>query len=162
MDAAVQLAPCSDSEQNELAGAVSLLRCLEGGGRVPLPRSERSGRIRHGRTAGAAVTSCAGAGAGVLVSAAHGNSVVAILLVVSSQLWTAIEIGFRCRVRWRHYRMQEDIVRAALQQPENEWLRTLLIDVASTHLDEIGDRLPVRRQLNPPGKRPRRPPDAST
>lgn len=130
---------------------------------MALRRDRRPARSpRRVRAAGAAVTSFAGAGAGTLVSAAHGSTVLAVLLVVSSQLWMAVELGFRCWLRWRHYKLQEDIIRAALQNPENECLRTLLVDVASTHLEDLGDRLPVRAQLDPTVTPPKRSPELPT
>jgi hypothetical protein len=34
-----------------------------------------------------------------------------------------------------------------MEKPDDEGLRTLLADVASTHLPDLGERLPIRRQL---------------
>jgi hypothetical protein len=70
-----------------------------------------------------------------------------MIFFAATQIWTALEVACRWRLRWRVCRLQEDIVRKAMESPDDENLRTLLIDVASTHVDELGHRLPTRPRL---------------
>jgi len=99
------------------------------------------------RTIGATITSCAGAGSAATIYAVHGNSPVALLVFGSMQIWTMLELVLRWRMRSRYSRLFEIIARKAADHPDNMDLRTLLVDIASTHLDELGERLPVRKDL---------------
>ena len=80
-----------------------------------------------------------------------------MIILGAGQAWLAVELICRWRLRWRHSKLQEDIARKALEHPEDEDLRTLLMDVASTHLDELGDRLPTRPRLKQIRKESTRP-----
>jgi hypothetical protein len=50
-------------------------------------------------------------------------------------------------MKWRYAQLYDFLVRKAADQPDNQHLRTLLVDIASTHLDDLGERLPVRKEL---------------
>ncbi len=99
------------------------------------------------RTVGVVIASSTGALGAAAVAAKHGSDVVAILVLLSAQAWSACELVCRWRLRWRIARLQEDIARKAMEHPENGELRTLLADVAATYLDEVGTRLPLRPEL---------------
>jgi hypothetical protein len=111
-----------------------------------LPTSPRRS-TRLARTAGAAMMSCTGAGGAVTIASTHGSTSVALLVFGTMQVWGACELLCRWRLKWRHARLHEFLVRKAADSPENENLRTLLIDFASTHPDDFGERLPVRACL---------------
>jgi hypothetical protein len=95
-------------------------------------------------TIGAAVSSCTGLTGATVIAAVHGDTLVAVVVFLAAQAWIGVELTCRWRLKWRVSRLLEDIAREALRHPENLHLRTLLIDVASTHLDDLGDRLPTR------------------
>ena len=95
----------------------------------------------------AVASSCTGSAGATVIAATHGDPLLAVLIFGATQTWIALELACRWRLRWRHSKLQEDIARAALGHPENENLRTLMMDVASTHQDELGRRLPTRPRL---------------
>jgi hypothetical protein len=99
------------------------------------------------RRAGAALASSGGLIGATAIAAKHGSDTVAVTVFLTMQLWSAVELVCRWRLRWRITRLQEDIARKAMADPGNDDLRTLLTDVASTHIEEIGPRLPVRPKL---------------
>jgi hypothetical protein len=99
------------------------------------------------RVVGAAMTSCTGAGSAVFIASAHGSTMMALLVFGTMQIWGVCELLFRWRLKWRHARLHEFLVRKAADNPDNENLRTLLVDFASTHLDDVGERLPIRPSL---------------
>jgi hypothetical protein len=109
---------------------------------ISLPKPTK--RSTHLVRIGAAITSCTGAGGAVTIALAHGSTAVALLVFGTMQVWGACELLCRWRLKWRHARLHEFLVRRAADNPEDENLRTLLVDFASTHLDDIGERLPVR------------------
>ncbi len=116
---------------------------------MPSPRQRWAAKSRYSvRAVGAAASSCTGMAAGTVVAATHGDAVLAVLVFVVAQTWIGLEWFCRWRLRWRFSSLQEDIVRKALGDPGNEDIRTLLVDVASTHMAELGDRLPARPRLN--------------
>jgi hypothetical protein len=107
-----------------------------------------TGRRAHGtRSVGAVIASCAGAGCAAVIASKHGSDIDAIAIFLSMHAWTAGELLCRWRLRWRIARLHEDIARTALERPDDEALRTLLVDVTSTRVDESDDRLPLRPQL---------------
>ena len=57
------------------------------------------------------------------------------------------ELICRWRMKWRYIRLYEIVVQKAAERPDDANLRTLLIDLASTHLDDLGDRIPIRGDL---------------
>jgi hypothetical protein len=115
---------------------------------MPLFSQPSTAERRSSRQSVGAITwSCTGLVGSTVVAATHGSALIATLIFVTAQAWTAVDLTCRWRLRLRFNRLQEDIARAALSQPENEDIRTLLIDVASTHLDDLGNRLPARPQL---------------
>ncbi|OHV31043.1 hypothetical protein BCD49_32785 [Pseudofrankia sp. EUN1h] len=67
----------------------------------------------------------------------------ALLVFVTTQIWGACEL----RLRWRHARLHEYLVRKAADNPADADLRTLLVDFAGTHPDGIGERLPLRPEF---------------
>ena len=99
------------------------------------------------RVMGAITASCSGVGGATTIAATHGSSSVALAVFFTMQAWGACELLFRWRLKWRHARLQEAIVIKAMEKPDDEGLRTLLADVASTHLSDLGERLPIRRHL---------------
>ena len=111
--------------------------------RQPSPKRH----IDRARAVGPAVTSCAGICGAVSIAAAHGGSPLALLVFGTTQIWGTCELLCWWRMRWRYERLYESIARKAEEQPDNQHLRTLLADIASTHLDDLGQRLPVRREL---------------
>ena len=98
-------------------------------------------------TIGAAITSCAGVGGAVTICASHGSHPVALLIFGFMQIWGICELICRWRMKWRYAQLYDYLVRKAVDQPDNQHLRTLLVDIASTHLDDLGERLPVRKEL---------------
>ncbi len=76
---------------------------------------------------------------------------MAVLIFVVAQLWAAVDLVCAWRLRMRQSRLLEDIARKALENPSDENLRTLMLDVASTHSEELGSRLPVRLRLKHSG-----------
>lgn len=99
------------------------------------------------RTIGAAITSCASAGGAVTICTAHGSSPVALLVFGVMQIWGMCELICRWRMKWRYAQLYEAIAQKAVEHPYDQDLRTLLVDLASTHLDDLGERLPVRQDL---------------
>lgn len=99
------------------------------------------------RTIGAALTSCAGTGGAITISAAHGDTAVALFVFGIMQIWVISELVFTWRLKCRYARLHEFLARKAADNPANQDLRTLLIDVASTTLDDIGERIPTRQNL---------------
>ncbi len=82
---------------------------------------------------------------------------VALSTFAVMQIWPVFELVLRWR-RWARYaKLHEFLVRRAADQPENEHLRTLLIDSASTYADDLGEPIPVRPELVPlpAGDKPR-------
>ena len=108
------------------------------------PSKKHNGRVR---TIGAAITSCAGAGGAATIYAAHGSGPAALVIFGAMQLWGICELIFRWQIKWRYAKLYEAIARKAAEHPDDQGLRTLLVDLASTHLDDIGERLPVRKDL---------------
>jgi hypothetical protein len=111
---------------------------------VPKPPKRRSDPAR---TIGAALTSCAGTGGAITISAAHGDPAVALLVFGTMQIWGTSELVCRWRLKWRYARLHEFLARKAAENPSDQNLRTLLIDVASTTLDDISERIPTRQKL---------------
>lgn len=107
----------------------------------------RARPVGTARTIGAVIASSTGVAGAAAIATKHGSDVVAVIVFLSMQAWSVCELVCRWRLRWRIARLQEDIARKAIEHPENEHLRTLLADVASTYLDELGTRLPLRPQL---------------
>lgn len=99
------------------------------------------------RTIGAAITSCAGAGGAITISASHGNTKIALFIFGAMQIWGTSELVCRWLLKWRYARLHEFLARQAAANPSNQDLRTLLVDIASTSLDDIGERLPIRDEL---------------
>jgi hypothetical protein len=99
------------------------------------------------RTVGAALTSCAGVGGAITISAAHGDTAVAVCVFGTMQIWGMSELVCRWLLKWRYARLHEFLARKAADNPADQDLRTLLIDVASTTLDDIGERIPTRQNL---------------
>jgi hypothetical protein len=99
------------------------------------------------RTVGAAITSCAGVGGAITISAGHGDTAIALLVFGTMQIWGMSELACRWLLKWRYARLHEFLARKAADNPANQDLRTLLIDVASTTLDDIGERIPTRQNL---------------
>jgi hypothetical protein len=99
------------------------------------------------RTIGAAITSCAGTGGAITISASHGNAKIALLIFGVMQIWGTSELACRLLLKWRYARLHEFLARQAAANPSNQDLRTLLVDVASTSLDDIGERIPIRQEL---------------
>ena len=99
------------------------------------------------RTVGAALTSCAGVGGAITISAAHGDAAVALFVFGTMQIWGMSELVCRLLLKWRYARLHEFLARKAADNPADQDLRTLLIDVASTTLDDIGERIPTRQNL---------------
>jgi hypothetical protein len=121
--------------------------------RFPTTRGRVQASGQHADRAprvGALIASSCGALGAAAVAAKHGSDVVAVTVLLAMQAWSALELVCRWRLRWRIARLQEDIARKAMEDPGNEDLRTLLADVASTHLEELGTRLPVRPKLMRP------------
>jgi hypothetical protein len=110
---------------------------------APTPRRRRD----LARTIGATMTSCAGAGSAATIFSFHGSSPDAFIVLGSMQIWAILELIFRWQVKWRYSRLFEAIAQKAAENPSNAELRTLLVDIASTHIDELGERLPVRKDL---------------
>jgi hypothetical protein len=104
-------------------------------------------RLGRPRGAGAVIASSSGALGAAAIAAKHGSDVATVTVLLATQTWSAVELICRWRLRWRIARLQEDIARKAMEDPANENLRTLLADVASTHLDDLGTRLPIRDDL---------------
>jgi hypothetical protein len=63
------------------------------------------------------------------------------------QIWGICELLCRWLLKWRYARLHEFLARKAAENPANQDLRTLLVDVASTSLADVGERLPIRRNL---------------
>jgi hypothetical protein len=107
------------------------------------------GRKRPGalRAIGSGVSSFAGVGGAVTIMSSHGSTSVALTIFAVMQIWGACELLFRWRIKWRYARLHEDLVRMAAARPDDQNLRTLLIDSASTYLDDVGERLPTRTGL---------------
>src|SRR5260370_31962214 len=110
-------------------------------------RYRRRTPLGTARAAGSVVASCSGAGGAAFIASQHGNDAVAVTVFLIMQAWSVCDLVCRWRLKWRHARLQEFIARRAAEHPEDQNLRTLLVDMASTHLDELGMRLPVRPQL---------------
>lgn len=99
------------------------------------------------RRIGAAITSCAGVGGAITISAHHGSTSIALLVFGTMQLWGACELFCKILLKWRYAKLHEFLARKAAENPDDQHLRTLLIDVASTSLSDIGDRIPTRHEL---------------
>jgi len=104
-------------------------------------------RTDPARTIGAVMTSCTGVGGAATISAAHGNSSVALLIFGATQIWGICELVCRLHLRWCYTKRYDSILRRATEHPDDQNLRTLLVDIASTHPDELGERLPLRHEL---------------
>lgn len=63
------------------------------------------------------------------------------------QVLTQCELMCRWRMKWRYARLCEVVVPKAAEHPEDVNMRTLLIDMAGTHLDDLGERMPIRNDL---------------
>jgi hypothetical protein len=50
-------------------------------------------------------------------------------------------------MKWRYEWLWETLVHHAAEHPDDVNRRTLLIAMASTHLDDLGERVPVRDDL---------------
>jgi hypothetical protein len=112
-------------------------------GSSPRPRLTR---MDTARTVGA-ISSCTGAGGAITIATVHGSTLVALTMFGVMQLWGACELLVRWCIKWRYMRLHEDLVRRAADHPDDANLRTLLVDSASTSLDDVGERLPVRAEL---------------
>lgn len=112
----------------------------------PKPAPASRGR-RSARTAGAIGTSVSGTFGSVAIGLAHGSTPLGVVIFIVAQAWGGVELACWWRLRWRLSRLQEDVARRALQDPENENLRTLMLDIAATLPGDPGDRLPSRPQL---------------
>jgi len=99
------------------------------------------------RISGAIASSCTGTGGAIAIAVEHGNPVVAVALLGVMQTWSACELLFRWRMKWRYACLHEYLIRKAADNPGDEDLRTLLIDFASTQPDELGTRLLARTHL---------------
>jgi hypothetical protein len=110
----------------------------------PGPPKRRAGPIK---TISAAATSCAGIGGAASICATHGSDRIALLIFASTQAWALCELIGRWWMKWRYERLWETLIHTAAEHPDDVNRRTLLIDMASTHLDELGERVPVRDDL---------------
>jgi hypothetical protein len=99
------------------------------------------------RTIGATITSCAGAGGAATICATHGSSPLALFVFMAMQVWGICELTCRWIIKLRYIDLYRDIVRRAAEHPDDQDLRTLLVDLASTHLDDVGERISVRKDL---------------
>lgn len=108
------------------------------------PKRKRTETIR---AAGAAVSSITGVGSAMTITSGHGSTLVALTTLGVMQGWGACELLIRWRLKWRYARLHEYLVRTAATRPDDEHLRTLLVDSASTYLDDIGERLPIRPRI---------------
>jgi len=99
------------------------------------------------RTIGAAITSCSGVGGAITISANHGSSGLALVVLGVMQTWGACELFCGWLLKWRYARLIEDVCRKAAENPGDPHLRTLLVDMASTSPDNIGLRVPIRQVL---------------
>jgi len=133
-----------DSESQ--VGAVDGRRTL----RYGVQRNDGRAATGAARTVGSVVASCSGAAGAAFIASNHGNDTVAVTVFLIMQAWTICDLICRWRLKWRGARLQEAIARKAMEHPKDQNLRTLLVDVASTHLDDLGMRLPVRPQLMEP------------
>jgi hypothetical protein len=113
----------------------------------PLPSRVPKRRADTAKTINAAITSCAGVGGAASICAAHGSIRIALLVFGSMQVWSLYELICQWWMKWRYIRLYEIVAQKAAEHPDDMNLRTLLIDLASTHLDDLGDRIPVRGDL---------------
>jgi hypothetical protein len=113
----------------------------------PLPPGVPAKRADLGKTISAVVSSCAGVGGAASICAAHSSTRVALLVFASMQVWPLCELICRWRMKWHYMRMYENVVNKAVDHPDDANLRTLLADLASTHLDDLGERIPIRGDL---------------
>lgn len=95
---------------------------------------------------GGAATRSVGLGAVAIIAAVHGSAPLVVMTYGAGLTWV-IGMIFGWRLRWRLSMLLDDIARQAMKNPGDEDLRTLLVDVSSTHLDELGTRLPTRPRL---------------
>lgn len=115
---------------------------------TPVPRPARSrGRPEPSRIIGSVATSCAGIGGAISITVSHGSSRIALLVFCATQVWGLLELACRWWLKLRYARLHEFIARKAAENPGDPNLRTLLADVASTSLDDVGGRIPVRKDL---------------
>ena len=63
------------------------------------------------------------------------------------QIWGMSELVCMWLLKWRYAKLHGFLARKAADNPADQNLRTLLIDVASTTLDDIGERIPARQNL---------------
>ena len=103
--------------------------------------------LEPARTIGATITSCAGVGGAITISAGHGSTGVALLVFGAMQIWGTCELLCRWFLKLRYARLHEFLARKAAENPADQHLRTLLVDVASTSLDDVGERIPIRQNL---------------
>jgi tRNA(His) 5'-end guanylyltransferase len=75
--------------------------------------------------------------------ATNGNIWVALTIFATMQIWPACEL----LVRIRYASLHTYLVRKAAENPQDQDLRTLMVDFASTCPTEVGERLPVRAGL---------------
>jgi hypothetical protein len=113
----------------------------------PLPPGVPAKRAELAKTISAVVSSCAGVGGAASICAAHSSTRVALLVFASMQVWPLCELICRWRMKWHYMRLYENVVNKAVENPDNANLRTLLADLASTHLDDLGERIPIRGDL---------------
>ncbi|HLY66603.1 MAG TPA: hypothetical protein VKU60_13800 [Chloroflexota bacterium] len=113
----------------------------------PLPPEAAKRRAGPVKTISAAITSCAGVGGAASISATHGSNRIALLIFVTTQAWPLCELVARWWIKWRYERLWETLVHNASDHPDDVNRRTLLIDMASTHLDDLGERIPIRDDL---------------
>jgi hypothetical protein len=99
------------------------------------------------RSIGAVITSCSGVGGAVTIYVHHGSADMALLIFGTMQIWGACDLISRYLLKFRFAKLFENVALRAAENPENEHLRTLLIDVASTCPYEIGSRIPTRHKL---------------
>ena len=100
-------------------------------------------RARVGSLLVSATGTCGAAG----VVALHGGAGLPIAVFAVSQTWAAAELACHWLMRWQLFQIQKRILLAALADPSNQDLRTLLVDVGSTHQFDLSDRLPLRTEL---------------
>lgn len=110
------------------------------------------GRTRRGAGAGHAigcsVSSLTGLGGSITVAIEHGTLVMVMVVFAITQFPFVCEMIFYWALKWRQVRFLEKLFDEASSRLDDPNARTLALDYARTYLLDIGERLPVRPELN--------------